>query len=76
MTFNKRGVGLSGLGESPYGPADRRITVPATMIGDYLARAPGGIDLIKIDAEGSDFDILNSIDLARPPRARSWWSTG
>ncbi|HLI65016.1 MAG TPA: FkbM family methyltransferase [Caulobacteraceae bacterium] len=64
VTFNKRAVGVSGIGASPYGGADTQITVAATTLGDHLERAPGVVDLVKIDAEGSDFDILRSIDLA------------
>ena len=63
VTFNKRSVGLSGLGESPYGAAVA-IRVPATTLGDYLKAHPGDVDLIKIDAEGADLDILGGIDFA------------
>ena len=63
VTFNKRGIGLSGLGDSPYGAAVA-IRVPATTLADYLRKHPGDVDLIKIDAEGADLDILRGIDFA------------
>jgi FkbM family methyltransferase len=65
VSFNKRSVGLSGLGDSPFGDGGTRITVPATTLGRFLAESKGGVDVLKIDAEGSDFDILASIDFAR-----------
>jgi FkbM family methyltransferase len=64
VSFNKRSVGLSGLGDSPFGDSATRITVPATTLGRFLADDKAGVDVLKIDAEGSDFDILRSIEFA------------
>ncbi len=66
-SFNKRGLGLSGVGDSPYREGQTQIVVPATTLDSHLAGVPGGADIIKIDAEGLDFDILQSIDLAAFP---------
>jgi FkbM family methyltransferase len=63
VIFNKRSPGLSGLGESPAG-SGVQITVPATTFGRFLDERPGGADVVMIGAEGSDFDILKSVDLA------------
>jgi FkbM family methyltransferase len=65
VSFNKRAVGLSGLGDSAPGLAAQQITVSATTLERYLKDRPGAVDVIKIDAEGADFDILASIDLAK-----------
>jgi FkbM family methyltransferase len=64
VRFNKRSPGLSGLGESVFGQTREQITVSATTFDRYLADQPGEVDVIKIDAEGSDFDILAAINLA------------
>ncbi|HXQ10024.1 MAG TPA: FkbM family methyltransferase [Caulobacteraceae bacterium] len=62
VTFNKRERGLSGLGESPLGGAGEPITVRAITLDAFLAGRPG-VDVIKIDAEGSDLDLVLSIDV-------------
>jgi FkbM family methyltransferase len=63
VAFNKRSMGLSGLGDSPHGEGTV-IRVPATTLAEHLRDHPGEVDLIKIDAEGSDFEILRGLDLA------------
>jgi FkbM family methyltransferase len=63
VAFNKRSMGLSGLGDSPHGEGTV-IRVPATTLAEHLRNHPGGVDLIKIAAEGSDFEILRGLDLA------------
>lgn len=57
VTFHKRSVGLSGLGNSPFGDRTDLLTIPATTLEVFLANSPP-IDLLKIDAEGYDFEIL------------------
>jgi FkbM family methyltransferase len=61
VTFQKRSMGLSGLGDSPFGALLKQITVPARAIGDVCASAA---DILKIDVEGFDLELLNAIDFA------------
>jgi FkbM family methyltransferase len=65
ITFNKRSIGLSGLGESPFGDDGTLITVPATTLRQFLADHEPGVDVLKIDAEGADFEILRGVDFAQ-----------
>jgi len=69
IAFNKRSMGLSGLGDSPHGEGTL-IRVAAITLADHLRSHPGEVDLIKIDAEGSDLDILRALDIsAASPKA-------
>ena len=55
--------GLSGFGESPFGASAAVLTVPCVTLEDFLAqRKITVVDLLKIDAEGYDFDVLESLD--------------
>lgn len=70
VTYHRTAVGLSGLGPSPYAPTLQTVVLPATRLAD-LARSEGmsRIDLLKVDAEGFDFTVLNGHDFAAlPPR--------
>lgn len=62
VTFHKRSIGLSGLGTSPFGDRTDLLTIPATTLGAFLVDNPN-VDLLKIDAEGYDFEILRGADL-------------
>jgi FkbM family methyltransferase len=70
VAFYQSAPGLSGLAPSPYGAATATLKVPAVRLDSFarkrnLARA----DLIKVDAEGWDFDALLGHDFAAlPPR--------
>ena len=69
VLFNKRSVGLSGMGESPFGEAAVILRIPATNLNAFVA-GRGGAGVIKIDAEGADFDFALAIDFKRvKPRA-------
>lgn len=67
VTFHKsRDHGLSGLGDSPFGPTDNLIEVPNVRLADFYPRhGITHVDLLKIDAEGYDFDVLASQDFSR-----------
>ena len=71
VSFHKsRSNGLSGLGDSPFGPTEAIIKVPCVRLADfYIEQGVTHVDFIKIDAEGYDFDVLESHDFAsRQPR--------
>jgi len=58
--------GLSGLGESPFGATASVLRVPSVSLEDFLAqREIADVDFLKIDAEGYDFDVLESLDFRR-----------
>jgi FkbM family methyltransferase len=58
--------GLSGLGESPFGATASVLRVPSVTLEDFLAqREIADVDFLKIDAEGYDFDVLESLDFHR-----------
>ena len=58
--------GLSGLGESPFGATVSVLHVPSVTLEDFLAqREITDVDFLKIDAEGYDFDVLESLDFHR-----------
>lgn len=67
LSFHKSQTrGLSGLSASPYGETAEVIEVPCLRLADYCASE--GIDrveFLKIDAEGHDFEALESLDLSR-----------
>jgi FkbM family methyltransferase len=62
--FHQNAVaGLSGLQPSPFGSPRAAIRVETVRLGDFLAaRGVRAVDLLKIDTEGSDFDVLDSHD--------------
>jgi FkbM family methyltransferase len=58
--------GLSGLSESPFGATANVLRVPSITLKDFLAqREITDVDFLKIDAEGYDFDVLESLDFHR-----------
>jgi FkbM family methyltransferase len=63
-TFHLAGsVGLSGLSHSPYAPDLMTVDVGAAGLARYIARnGLFDVDFIKIDAEGHDLAILESLD--------------
>lgn len=62
VTFNKRALGLSGLGKSPFASDGSKLSIPATTLRKFLGRDESPVDVIKIDAEGHDLEILKGID--------------
>lgn len=60
--FHKSATGLSGLGKNPFGAPDTIIECP-TMRLDGFIRDYGisSVDFLKIDAEGFDFVVLESM---------------
>lgn len=61
VEFHRSGDGLSGLGESPFKPTQVIIKVPCSKLADfYLEQKIEFVDFLKIDAEGFDFDVLES----------------
>ena len=70
ITYHRTAIGLSGLGPSPYAETQQAIVLPATRLAD-LARKQNlaAVDLLKVDAEGFDFQVLNGYDFGgSPPR--------
>lgn len=64
VSFQQAGShGLSGLGESPFASTAATLTVSSTTLQRfYLQQGITRLDLLKIDAEGYDFDVLQSHD--------------
>jgi FkbM family methyltransferase len=55
--------GLSGLGDSPFGSTESVIEVQNMRLADfYRLQGVKTVDFLKIDAEGYDFDALESHD--------------
>jgi FkbM family methyltransferase len=55
--------GLSGLAGSPYASDQKVLEVPCLILQDYIVRNKiEDVSFIKIDAEGFDFEILESLD--------------
>ena len=63
-------AGLSGFAKSPFG-ADREVLqVRCVRLGEFLVSAGvTRVDFLKIDTEGSDFNVLETHDFARLPPA-------
>jgi FkbM family methyltransferase len=67
VAFHQTAIqGLSGLGESPFGVTAAVLRVPCVTLQAFLAqRGITTLDLLKIDAEGYDFEVLESLDFGR-----------
>lgn len=70
LSYYRSATGLSGLSPSPFGATEATLEVPATRLDRFCAaRGLHTLDLLKVDAEGWDFDVLRSHDFsALPPR--------
>lgn len=66
VTFHQNAIaGLSGLARSPFGSARAEIPVRAVRLDSFLsAIGVSAVDLLKIDTEGTDFDVLDSHDFS------------
>jgi FkbM family methyltransferase len=64
MTFHKSKVaGCSGLDNSPFAQTEALIRVPCIGLAQFCAEQNiNSLDFIKVDAEGFDFDVLESLD--------------
>lgn len=64
VSFQQAGThGLSGLGESPFAATEATLTVACTKLRHfYLKHGITRLDFLKIDAEGYDFDVLQTHD--------------
>jgi FkbM family methyltransferase len=69
-TFYQSATGLSGLSPSPYGETASSFSVPSLRLREFVkTRGLHGLDFLKVDAEGWDFDALQTHDFsAAPPR--------
>ncbi len=65
MSFHKSTtIGCSGFEASPFSATQTVITVPSTTLAKFCAdQGISAIDFLKIDAEGFDFEVLDSHDL-------------
>lgn len=65
VSFHKSSaLGCSGFEASPFAATQTVIKVPCTSLAKFCAeRNIASIDFLKIDAEGFDFDVLESHDL-------------
>jgi FkbM family methyltransferase len=70
LSYYRSATGLSGLSPSPFGATEATVQVPGTRLDDFCRqRGVHAVDLLKVDAEGWDFDVLWSHDFERlPPR--------
>ena len=63
VEFHQSQNGLSGLGESPFESTKAILKVPCTRLDDfYVKHQVNFVDFLKIDAEGYDFDVLETHD--------------
>jgi hypothetical protein len=71
ISFSKNATpGLSGFIPSPFGVNQGSIFVRGVRLDTFLAsQGTQRVDLLKIDAEGSDFDVVETHDFARLPPA-------
>ncbi len=53
-------------------PGVREVKVPAVSLADVLSGCPEGIDLIKIDAEGAEYDMVLTTPAATLRTAHQW----
>lgn len=67
VPFHQAAVqGLSGLADSPFANTATVLNVPCVTLADFCAQqAIEVVDFLKIDAEGYDFDVLDSLDFQR-----------
>jgi FkbM family methyltransferase len=67
VAFHQAAIqGLSGLSDSPFGATANVLQVPCVRLEDFCAqRGITALDFLKIDAEGYDFDVLESLDFER-----------
>jgi FkbM family methyltransferase len=67
VEFHQAAVqGLSGLSDSPFGATTSVLQVPCVTLRDFCEqRALDVVDFLKIDAEGYDFDVLESLGFER-----------
>jgi hypothetical protein len=66
VDFHQSSTGLSGLSPSPFGKTVAEVSAPAVRLDDHARSARlARVDLIKVDAEGWDFEALLSHDFAR-----------
>jgi len=65
-TFHKATQhGLSGLGDSPFAPTQSLIKVPCMGLAEFYEKLKiQAVDFLKIDAEGYDFEALESHDFS------------
>ena len=65
VEFHQSQNGLSGLGESPFKSTKAILKVPCTRLADfYVKHQVNFVDFLKIDAEGYDFDVLETHDFS------------
>jgi FkbM family methyltransferase len=57
VTLNDAGLG-SPLSSTTKSSGAAAVSVPAVTIADAFARAGGAVDVVKIDAEGIEYDLL------------------
>lgn len=64
VSFQQAGThGLSGLGDSPFAATAATLTVACTTLQRFcLQQGIARLDFLKIDAEGYDFDVLQTHD--------------
>ncbi|MGB8166413.1 MAG: FkbM family methyltransferase [Chthoniobacteraceae bacterium] len=69
VAFQQNSVtGLSGFDGSPFGQHQNVLSVRCVRLGEFLvSHGVTRVDLLKIDTEGSDFDVLEAHDFARLP---------
>src|SRR6266487_3027603 len=61
-------TGLSGLTTSPFGATKGTIPVRCVRLGDFLAsQNVTRLDFLKIDTEGSDFEVLEAHNFEKFP---------
>lgn len=70
LSYYRSATGLSGLSPSPFGATEATVQVAATRLDRFCRdHDVNAIDLLKVDAEGWDFDVLYSHDFENlPPR--------
>jgi FkbM family methyltransferase len=64
--FKAKTVGLSGCAPTVFGDTVATFQVPTVRLRDYCQqKGIGVVDYLKVDAEGFDFDALESLDFER-----------
>lgn len=69
MAFQQNRIpGLSGFDGSPFGQHQDVLSVRCVRLGEFLvSQGVTRVDFLKIDTEGSDFDVLDAHDFVRLP---------